>query len=42
MKNKHVLYAVAVTYVVISLLPQLGLLSIFGGLRGAGGGKKPF
>lgn len=39
MKNKHVIAAVVITYLVISFVPQLGLLSLIGGLKGKGGGK---
>lgn len=38
MKNKHVIVAVIATYVVISFFPQLGLMSVFGGLKGKGKG----
>lgn len=39
MKNKHVLVAVLITYLVISFVPQIGLLSLISGLKG-GSGKK--
>ena len=34
-KHKHLIAAVVVTYVVISFMPQLGLLSLFSGIRGS-------
>ena len=30
MKNKHVIWAVVITYLVISFVPSLGLMSIMG------------
>jgi len=38
MKHKHVLVAVVVTYLVLSFIPQIGLLSLLSGLRGQKGG----
>jgi hypothetical protein len=36
-KHKHVLAAVAVTYLVMSFVPQIGLMSVLG--KRGGGGK---
>lgn len=38
MKNKHVLVAVIVTYLVMSFVPQIGLMSFLG--KGSGGKPK--
>jgi hypothetical protein len=37
MKNKHVFWAVLLTYLVMSFVPSLGLMSLLG--KGKGGGK---
>lgn len=34
MKNKHVIAAVVVTYLVMSFVPQLGIMNLLGGLKG--------
>ena len=41
MKNKHVVFAVIITYLVMSFMPQLGLMNLVGGMGGKGmkGGK---
>lgn len=39
MKNKHVLAAVLVTWLILSFVPQLGLMSLLGKAKGKGKGK---
>lgn len=37
MRNKHVIVAVLLTYLVVSFVPQLGLKSLIGKARGQSG-----
>jgi hypothetical protein len=34
MKNKHILFAVLVTYLVMSFVPQIGLMNLVGKKKG--------
>ena len=36
MKNKHVIVAVLVTYLIMSFVPQLGVMSLLGKAKGQG------
>lgn len=38
MKSKHVFAAVLVTYLILSFVPQLGLMSLLGKAKGKGRG----
>ena len=36
MRNKHVLFAVLITYLILSFVPQLGLMTFLGKAKGGG------
>ena len=38
MRNKHILAAVLVTWLILSFVPQLGLMSLLGRAKGKGKG----